>query len=138
MIRRPPRSTLFPYTTLFRSAARAKDIPLTRLLHRDQIKLAERLLIKEGPFLGISTAPVFVTARNAHEIARADALGTCIISVEVGAPQNHKQHVRSMRVHPCIESGTEPRKPSERTLGGIAPGHIARDPRHHRRIFDGL
>src|SRR3712207_7124754 len=25
MIRRPPRSTLFPYTTLFRSAARALD-----------------------------------------------------------------------------------------------------------------
>src|SRR5688572_31384589 len=27
MIRRPPRSTLFPYTTLFRSAARAPDQP---------------------------------------------------------------------------------------------------------------
>src|SRR2546430_8613565 len=27
MIRRPPRSTLFPYTTLFRSAARARDPP---------------------------------------------------------------------------------------------------------------
>src|SRR2546425_6010635 len=26
MIRRPPRSTLFPYTTLFRSLARAKDL----------------------------------------------------------------------------------------------------------------
>src|SRR2546429_2603352 len=26
MIRRPPRSTLFPYTTLFRSGATAKDI----------------------------------------------------------------------------------------------------------------
>src|SRR5256885_11915181 len=25
MIRRPPRSTLFPYTTLFRSAERARD-----------------------------------------------------------------------------------------------------------------
>src|SRR2546430_11844404 len=25
MIRRPPRSTLFPYTTLFRSAARERD-----------------------------------------------------------------------------------------------------------------
>src|SRR5258708_19835101 len=25
MIRRPPRSTLFPYTTLFRSAGRSKD-----------------------------------------------------------------------------------------------------------------
>src|SRR2546422_2464127 len=30
MIRRPPRSTLFPYTTLFRSSARA-----TRRPHRD-------------------------------------------------------------------------------------------------------
>src|SRR2546425_13322677 len=30
MIRRPPRSTLFPYTTLFRSAARA----WSRVLHR--------------------------------------------------------------------------------------------------------
>src|SRR5439155_2883302 len=27
MIRRPPRSTLFPYTTLFRSAARAYTAP---------------------------------------------------------------------------------------------------------------
>src|SRR3712207_8467900 len=26
MIRRPPRSTLFPYTTLFRSAGRAADL----------------------------------------------------------------------------------------------------------------
>src|SRR3989441_13124248 len=28
MIRRPPRSTLFPYTTLFRSRAREDDLPL--------------------------------------------------------------------------------------------------------------
>src|ERR1035441_3997793 len=27
MIRRPPRSTLFPYTTLFRSAIRLADLP---------------------------------------------------------------------------------------------------------------
>src|SRR5467141_112485 len=100
-----------------------------RLLHRDQIKLAERLLIKEGPFLGISAAPVFVTTRNSDEIAWADALGTGIVAVQISAAQDDKQHVRRMRVHPCIESGTEPRKPSERTLGGIAPGHVARDPR---------
>src|SRR5258705_5978792 len=30
MIRRPPRSTLFPYTTLFRSHARAVDAQLAR------------------------------------------------------------------------------------------------------------
>src|SRR3712207_8616071 len=31
MIRRPPRSTLFPYTTLFRSLARQEGIPLLTL-----------------------------------------------------------------------------------------------------------
>src|SRR3712207_7354848 len=38
MIRRPPRSTLFPYTTLFRSAdgvdGRARDDRAVRALHR--------------------------------------------------------------------------------------------------------
>src|SRR3712207_8305648 len=44
MIRRPPRSTLFPYTTLFRSSAgrrRDEERPL-RPLHR-AVALAERL-----------------------------------------------------------------------------------------------
>src|SRR3712207_6976509 len=31
MIRRPPRSTLFPYTTLFRSNLQVEYCPLTRL-----------------------------------------------------------------------------------------------------------
>src|SRR5687767_15490937 len=30
MIRRPPRSTLFPYTTLFRSSARSRSTPSAR------------------------------------------------------------------------------------------------------------
>src|SRR2546430_9008109 len=34
MIRRPPRSTLFPYTTLFRSVVRALRVPRPTL-HRD-------------------------------------------------------------------------------------------------------
>src|SRR3712207_8792304 len=40
MIRRPPRSTLFPYTTLFRSAGGGRDRLLARLPgvpeHRDE------------------------------------------------------------------------------------------------------
>src|SRR3712207_7582418 len=32
MIRRPPRSTLFPYTTLFRSRVKWRDLPLLILL----------------------------------------------------------------------------------------------------------
>src|SRR2546427_2231777 len=39
MIRRPPRSTLFPYTTLFRSRRRhddapGEDVPPVRVVHR--------------------------------------------------------------------------------------------------------
>src|SRR3712207_7139130 len=34
MIRRPPRSTLFPYTTLFRSGPDAQDAPDANLPHK--------------------------------------------------------------------------------------------------------
>src|SRR3712207_6897236 len=34
MIRRPPRSTLFPYTTLFRSGALQEDVEARRAQHR--------------------------------------------------------------------------------------------------------
>src|SRR3989441_5006114 len=40
MIRRPPRSTLFPYTTLFRSG-RERDAPRT-FPHRDGVEYAAR------------------------------------------------------------------------------------------------
>src|SRR5215469_17474205 len=44
MIRRPPRSTLFPYTTLFRSALlppRPEDHPMTTLPAGETLALAE-------------------------------------------------------------------------------------------------
>src|SRR2546430_12341682 len=45
MIRRPPRSTLFPYTTLFRSHCGAPSVPLGRLLvgvaHAEHRRLVE-------------------------------------------------------------------------------------------------
>src|SRR3712207_7588122 len=39
MIRRPPRSTLFPYTTLFRSLAGGLVVPL--VAHRSEVALVE-------------------------------------------------------------------------------------------------
>src|SRR2546430_9298609 len=42
MIRRPPRSTLFPYTTLFRSAKRARNIG-----HNDGRTCARRIIIRD-------------------------------------------------------------------------------------------
>src|SRR2546427_7831604 len=58
MIRRPPRSTLFPYTTLFRSLGRpvvpfqeirAKRVISSRLRVREQPREPVRCLAQEGP-----------------------------------------------------------------------------------------
>src|SRR3712207_7142722 len=45
MIRRPPRSTLFPYTTLFRSrhAGQRRDAPEAERLQLRELEPAERL-----------------------------------------------------------------------------------------------
>src|SRR5260221_7420137 len=43
MIRRPPRSTLFPYTTLFRSASERR--------HEERHQLAARDALRRGPEL---------------------------------------------------------------------------------------
>ena len=46
MIRRPPRSTLFPYTTLFRS------IVFLAHLKNDSLKVNEGQLLKSGELIG--------------------------------------------------------------------------------------
>src|SRR5256885_14960038 len=49
MIRRPPRSTLFPYTTLFRSRERGLDVPVVvRTAHGDVA--TARAALKNGAF----------------------------------------------------------------------------------------
>src|SRR5690242_21525995 len=47
MLRRPPRSTLFPYTTLFRSRVLGLDI------NREKVELGRRLGLDEGVVLGV-------------------------------------------------------------------------------------
>src|SRR3712207_7880682 len=44
MIRRPPRSTLFPYTTLFRSRLASPEVPLA-----DGLLLAHAVAVPEAP-----------------------------------------------------------------------------------------
>src|SRR2546430_12062471 len=48
MIRRPPRSTLFPYTTLFRSLG-SREIPSGRHLHVDHRGADPALRVPEFP-----------------------------------------------------------------------------------------
>src|SRR3712207_7059289 len=53
MIRRPPRSTLFPYTTLFRSLAPDEDDVLTPLGPLDRGLGGEHGLADGGPRRGV-------------------------------------------------------------------------------------
>src|SRR5260221_6707634 len=48
MIRRPPRSTLFPYTTLFRSDGACGDAAQARRLHRVRRLPSRRLSCRRG------------------------------------------------------------------------------------------
>src|SRR2546422_6431136 len=48
MIRRPPRSTLFPYTTLFRSSPAANDARLKGLLEDLELVLAQIAQLPAG------------------------------------------------------------------------------------------
>src|SRR2546422_7166527 len=56
MIRRPPRSTLFPYTTLFRSAeaARVGDVFVTLTGNINVIRLENMRAMKDGAVLANS------------------------------------------------------------------------------------
>src|SRR3712207_8415874 len=71
MRRRPPRSTLFPYTTLFRSRAREQDHPLggVRAACPDFLPVNDKVVavrhgprlqrgeVGAGPRLGVALAP---------------------------------------------------------------------------------
>src|SRR5260370_18579841 len=51
MIRRPPRSTLFPYTTLFRSCNEVDDCEVNTAAHSRILSFAERPAPPHTPFL---------------------------------------------------------------------------------------
>src|SRR3712207_7794487 len=50
MIRRPPRSTLFPYTTLFRSHEEARPAPEAAVQGASFLKAAHKLTASTRPF----------------------------------------------------------------------------------------
>src|SRR3712207_9582068 len=61
MIRRPPRSTLFPYTTLFRSAGLVRGLvpihPASRFSGRDEYRRGGRLGHGKRPWGGFCERP---------------------------------------------------------------------------------
>src|SRR5687768_17649729 len=77
MIRRPPRSTLFPYTTLFRSSTWSKSMVDTRMLVPSAVKPSQVILTvprysdttaADGTGGGVSSAAVVYGDRKSTRL----------------------------------------------------------------------
>src|SRR3712207_7050167 len=99
MIRRPPRSTLFPYTTLFRSAAvLAQGVDLRRgavlVTGRERIALA----IDRGPWRGVEPGPRPLAAL---EIGRSTRLNSSHANISYAVFCLKKKKLISMYSAQC-------------------------------------
>src|SRR5258708_28380065 len=73
MIRRPPRSTLFPYTTLFRSTLRPGGHVLPERVTEDLPKAAE-IIKKAGLKFPMCTADIIRSEEHTSELQSPDHL----------------------------------------------------------------
>src|SRR3712207_9155145 len=64
MIRRPPRSTLFPYTTLFRSKLKARGVPHTVLNAKPEYAEREGEIVAEAGQPGAVTIATNMAGRG--------------------------------------------------------------------------
>src|SRR5256886_17548358 len=103
MIRRPPRSTLFPYTTLFRSRGRAprilrdvQDVAVRRVGLRDAIEGREPA---DAPFRGRQRTLVF----DLH----TPPLGEIAIALEAGT----LEELLGARIPGHVQERDRPRHP---------------------------
>src|SRR3989449_10126545 len=81
MIRRPPRSTLFPYTTLFRSRRADRDLALLEALRRHESTAAERLLTTYGERAYRLAVGITGNEQDAEEVVQ-DALWSVVRKID--------------------------------------------------------
>src|SRR3712207_6974289 len=99
MIRRPPRSTLFPYTTLFRSQARPAEVqpePVVHIVGPAARSEARDLALDPKP-LGIAkdVAPLVRSEEHTSELQSRQYL-VCRLLLEKKKTLLHLQHLRSV------------------------------------------
>src|SRR5258705_7395391 len=89
MIRRPPRSTLFPYTTLFRSKTDAKQSGADKAKRRAQVRqqvgsLRAHHPSPDGPVQGSAEAALDQDSRETDFRGRGDRKSTRLNSSHLG------------------------------------------------------
>src|SRR5436853_4874157 len=95
MIRRPPRSTLFPYTTLFRSEQGVKDDDFHSRGSRHPARLPARLPQPMGTESGVQRRPPppLLTSRSEEHTSELQSLRhlVCRLLLEKKKKTQHKQ-----------------------------------------------
>src|SRR2546426_3206698 len=90
MIRRPPRSTLFPYTTLFRSLAE-KDFIAERIKERAPLSILYRHPVVLGVYF-------LVTNRSEEHTSELQSPCNLVCRLLLEKKKKHKQNYKSITV----------------------------------------
>src|SRR5256884_10013640 len=93
MIRRPPRSTLFPYTTLFRSM---RELPALRALvvreKREAARVAALQQHRARPWLAGG-----IHRRERHRVRFEQLLRGCFLEPLLKLPQRSEEHTSELQ-----------------------------------------
>src|SRR5256885_8471000 len=101
MIRRPPRSTLFPYTTLFRSADRLY-LSKTDLATPQQAEAQRAQLAQINPLASIVTCGLGAAVPPAWQMQEPHALQTDWLARAIaGTPRGRSEEHTSELQSPC-------------------------------------
>src|SRR2546425_11854543 len=105
MIRRPPRSTLFPYTTLFRSTESAPLLHL-RLAHREGRAVQP---------IGVSPSDCPVGRRPRRRAGNGSPLRLTLIHPCIGRRAGDGRYIRSWQMEPLAPA----------VVAGLTPADVA-------------
>src|SRR5256884_9928637 len=104
MIRRPPRSTLFPYTTLFRSDDRQEHLPAEPRAQR-------------GKQLEVTVPHAFLTGEQPEQMIDAPQAHVTCDRPDETRPHVHRERGTARRPRPQTPQRTEPQQRKRETVG---------------------